>query len=90
MRISQLLGVKQSTLLVFLIGAFLLFFILRELFTWYWKINEVVALLEKIEQNTRPKNTDKIPEKVVVKSQPEQDSRTALDKWWNGPDKENN
>ena len=26
----------------------------REVVAWYWKINEVVSLLEKIEENTRP------------------------------------
>lgn len=29
-------------------------FILRELVTWYWKINRIVELLEDIEYNTRP------------------------------------
>lgn len=36
-----------------------LFFILREAVTWYWKINRSIELLEKIEENTRPKETDK-------------------------------
>ena len=26
---------------------------LREVMTWYWKINRIVDLLEKIEKNTR-------------------------------------
>lgn len=38
-----------SGLLVF-IGIFLL---LREFWCWYWKINERVNLLRKIEENTR-------------------------------------
>lgn len=29
-------------------------FILREVLAWYWKINKVIQLLEKIEENTRP------------------------------------
>lgn len=34
--------------------AFVLFFLLiREIVTWYWKINRIVNLLEKIEENTR-------------------------------------
>ncbi|MBU2103963.1 hypothetical protein KJ848_03015 [Patescibacteria group bacterium] len=28
-------------------------FILREVLAWYWKINRVIQLLEKIEENTR-------------------------------------
>ncbi|MDB5204855.1 MAG: hypothetical protein JWP09_883 [Candidatus Taylorbacteria bacterium] len=29
------------------------FLALREIFTWYWKINRIIELLEKIEENTR-------------------------------------
>lgn len=32
----------------------LLFLIIREIVCWYWKINKIVDLLEKIEDNTRP------------------------------------
>jgi hypothetical protein len=31
----------------------LMFFLLREFFTWYWKQNEICELLRKIEENTR-------------------------------------
>jgi hypothetical protein len=27
--------------------------VIREVVTWYWKINKIVDLLEKIEKNTR-------------------------------------
>lgn len=30
------------------------FFIIREVIMWYWKINKIIDLLEKIEENTRP------------------------------------
>ena len=30
----------------------LLILILREIITWYWKINKVISVLEKIELNT--------------------------------------
>ncbi|MFM2381769.1 MAG: hypothetical protein RLZZ76_536 [Candidatus Parcubacteria bacterium] len=33
--------------------AILLFFLFREFFAWYWKMNEVTELLRKIEENTR-------------------------------------
>jgi small-conductance mechanosensitive channel len=29
------------------------FVLIRELITWYWKINRAIELLEKIEENTR-------------------------------------
>ncbi len=29
------------------------FFIFREIILWYWKINRIEELLEKIEKNTR-------------------------------------
>jgi len=32
----------------------LLLFILREVLAWYWKINKIIRLLERIEENTRP------------------------------------
>ena len=43
---------------IFLSLATLALFILiiRELVTWYWKINNILSLLEKIEKNTRPKD----------------------------------
>lgn len=35
------------------IGLFL--FIVREILTWYWKINKIVSLLEDIKENTKQK-----------------------------------
>lgn len=32
-------------------------FILREVWAWYFKINKIVRLLERIEENTRPAGT---------------------------------
>lgn len=42
--------------IIIIFGIIILYFILRELRTWYWKINRQIELLEKIEKNTRPKN----------------------------------
>ena len=42
-----------SSVLLILIGIFPL---IREILCWYWKINRVVDLLEKIEENTRSKD----------------------------------
>lgn len=39
------------------IGLILFFLLVRELITWYWKINKIVRLLEKIERNTNPEIT---------------------------------
>ena len=46
----QELGIS---LLVWVALAVLFFLLLREFFTWYWKINKIVKLLEQIERNTR-------------------------------------
>ena len=36
--------------------AFLVFLLVREFWAWYFKINKVIDLLERIEQNTRPRD----------------------------------
>lgn len=36
-----------------IVGAILLWLVIREFMTWYWKVNEMVTLLKKIEENTR-------------------------------------
>lgn len=33
----------------------LFFIFIREILTWYWKLNRIERLLEEIERNTRPK-----------------------------------
>lgn len=38
--------------LLFIIISFLIFILIREFFTWYWKINRIISLLEDIEENT--------------------------------------
>jgi hypothetical protein len=42
-----------GSILVPILVLICLWFILRELRNWYWKHNEMVSLLEKIERNTR-------------------------------------
>jgi hypothetical protein len=37
------------------------FIIGREIICWYFKINKIVALLERIEENTRPKGLVREP-----------------------------
>jgi len=58
--INNLFGING---IGFVILAIFIFFVLRELFTWYWKLNKIVKLLEDIEENTRPK------EKVTLNSE---------------------
>lgn len=54
--LESILGPDYTVTLIFiLLGIVILFFLLREILTWYWKINKQIELLEKIEQNTRPK-----------------------------------
>lgn len=49
----------NSSFLIFIPFAIVLFVALREVVTWYWKLNKISNLLEKIEENTRPKNSVK-------------------------------
>jgi hypothetical protein len=48
---SQILPIQLP---LYMFGGIFAFFILREVVTWYWKVNRVVELLEQIEENTRP------------------------------------
>lgn len=41
--------------LIVILLAVCIFFMVREILTWYWKINKIVKLLEKIEENTNKK-----------------------------------
>lgn len=46
----------MSLLISLLVGAIfilIIFLITRQLTLWYFRVNEIVALLEKIEENTR-------------------------------------
>lgn len=47
-------------LIIFTIAVFL---VMRFLVLWYWKINEIVNLLEKIKNNTDPENNKNINNK---------------------------
>lgn len=47
----------------------LILLLLREVRTWYWKQNEIVSLLKKIEQNTR---------KPVLENKPEIEAPVAV------------
>jgi len=95
MNIFQLIGINQSNILIILIVIFVIFLIIRELLTWYWKINKIVRLLEQIEENTRleiiEKKTEVVleqkPQTTVNKDPISQTPRNVLDKWWNGPGK---
>lgn len=42
-------SISMMNFFVLLAMVFAFFFILRELFTWYWKQNEIVSTLKKIE-----------------------------------------
>jgi hypothetical protein len=41
-------GIPIATSLIFLLVSFVFFLVLRELFCWYWKVNEIVSLLRDI------------------------------------------
>jgi hypothetical protein len=52
MNISNSIDTLLYQILGFLLIAIIILLI-REIVTWYWKINRIVSLLEKIERNTR-------------------------------------
>ncbi len=39
--------------LLYFFFACVLFLVIREIVTWYWKLNRIEDLLEKIDENTR-------------------------------------
>jgi len=41
----------NSNVVIALIVLFVVFMVCREIFCWYWKINRIVAALEKIAAN---------------------------------------
>ena len=51
---DQNLATSLGFLVVFLVVAVILFLILREFFCWYWKINKIVHLLERIASKLAP------------------------------------
>ena len=51
--LSSLKVNENMTVLIYIAVALIIFLIFREVVTWYWKINKIVSLLEKIEENTR-------------------------------------
>ncbi|MEI7749814.1 MAG: hypothetical protein WCJ25_02320 [Candidatus Moraniibacteriota bacterium] len=48
---SSLFGI--GTVWVMFFAVFIVVFLIRALALWYWKIDRIVNLLEKIEENTR-------------------------------------
>lgn len=59
-------SIPWSDALLYLFWGLIFFMVIRELVTWYWKINKITDLLDKIEKNTRqkdePTNIAKNPE----------------------------
>jgi hypothetical protein len=49
--------IDLSSIFIFLGSVIIFVLITREVVTWYWKLNKISDLLEKIEENTRPKGT---------------------------------
>lgn len=62
--LDSLFGINSEQIIIWIFSLFLIFIIGREIITWYWKINKIVDLLEKIEKNTRKEsvvlNTNKV------------------------------
>lgn len=55
------MGAFDITILLILLTAVIIsFFFLRGLLIWYFKINKITELLEKIEKNTRKKDEENL------------------------------
>ena len=51
-------------ILVYIALSLIGFLIIRELVTWYFKLNEIVSLLREIRDNTRPVNLSRSSDPV--------------------------
>lgn len=47
---------QAASLLVFFVVVLFVFLLIREVLTWYWKINEIVALLKKTSETLEKTN----------------------------------
>jgi len=47
---------KGLIILLLIIAWLAIWLLVREIRTWYWKINEILVLLKKIEENTNQNN----------------------------------
>lgn len=43
----------SSDSLMYFMAGIIFFFLIREILTWYWKVNKAIRILERIERNTR-------------------------------------
>ena len=68
---------------MFVLGIIVVFLLIREILTWYWKINRIVALLEKIEKNTRSGGMAKETAPAADASSSD-DKPENVSEWWNG------
>jgi len=54
----------NTSFIIFIPIIILIFWLCREVVTWYWKLNKISDLLEKIEENTRQKNQTKSDKEI--------------------------
>ena len=75
-------GEKMDVLMIFFVGigllvAFGFFLLFRMFFLWYWKVDQIVELLENIDDNTRNPSKKKIPKKkfegLITPRKPKED-----------------
>ncbi len=58
---SSTAALSVVTLIFILCIIVVVFLVFREIVLWYWKINEAIGLLKKIESNTRKNSTGSNP-----------------------------
>lgn len=54
--VTDIVESKGLIILLLIIAWLAIWLLVREIRTWYWKINEILVLLKKIEENTNQNN----------------------------------
>lgn len=56
--IFPFLSFNWADIIFYLFWAFLFFMVIREVLIWYWKLNKITDLSEKIEKNTNKNDSE--------------------------------
>lgn len=73
---TSFLPTNWTSLIGLILIALIIFLIIREFLTWYWKINRIVELLERIEENTKAAK----PQRVLTETEKREQTASELAK----------
>lgn len=71
--VTDIIESKGLIILLLIIAWLIIWLLVREIKTWYWKINEILVLLKKIEENTRPIILESKEEQPTIKEASQND-----------------